>query len=81
MEDFGAYEEYATRYDVVFILLLLHRVSPSLTSLRSFLFAFVKVVNSLGKRTHIISHRGRASVLTVIVKLYSSTILLLSIWV
>lgn len=79
MEDFGAYEEYATPYDVVFILLLLHRVSPSLTSLHSFLFAFVKVVNSLGKRTRIISHRGRALVLAIIVKLYSSTILLLSI--
>lgn len=27
MEDFGAYEEYPTPYFVVFILLLLHRVS------------------------------------------------------
>lgn len=74
MEDLGAYEEYPTSYVVVFILLLLHHVSCFSYLSPLIFFAFVKVVNSLRKRTHIISHRG------INVHLYSSTMLVLSIW-
>lgn len=80
MEDSGAYEEYPTSYVVVFILLLLHHVSCFSYLSPLIFFAFVKVVNSLRKRTHNISHRGRASLLTIIVHLYSNIMIVLSIW-
>lgn len=80
MEDLGAYEEYPISYVVAFILLLLHHVSCFSYLSPLIFFAFVKVVNSLRKRPHIISHRGRASLLTIIVHLYSNTMLVLSIW-
>lgn len=69
MEVLGANEEGSAFYNIVFILLLLH-----LLLVPTLFFAFVRVVNALGKRSSAISHRRKASLLAITAQSHSSAI-------